>query len=155
MDSSHLREHVVGPILEHIGLWSQAAENLVLGTAAQESHMGEYLVQLGNGPALGIYQIEPATHDDIYRSYLNYKPPLRSKVTSLLTKELTKKHNLVFNLAYSTAICRVIYYRVPASLPDSGDVHGLAEYWKKYYNTVSGAGTVQEFIENYNKYVKE
>jgi len=25
--------------------------------------------------------------------------------------------------------------------------------WKKYYNTPLGAGTVEEFIENYKKYV--
>ena len=152
METSHLREYVIRPTLEYLGLWSESAENLLLGTAAQESHMGKYLVQLG-GPALGIYQIEPATHTDVYESYLKYKQELKNKVESLLTTALFKEQNLIFNLAYSSAICRVIYYRKPASLPDADDVEGLAQYWKKHYNTVLGAGTVGEFIANYNHYV--
>ena len=51
-------------------LVSQEAENLLMGTAAQESALGEYIRQLGNGPALGIFQMEPETFDDIVRNYL-------------------------------------------------------------------------------------
>ena len=62
MNAKDLREDVVRPVLKVMDKWSEAAENLVLGTAAKESAMGQDLRQRGGGPALGIYQMEPATH---------------------------------------------------------------------------------------------
>ena len=53
IDADHLRREIVAPALRHIGMWSEAAENLLLGTAAVESRMGTYLRQIG-GPALGM-----------------------------------------------------------------------------------------------------
>lgn len=66
INCEQLRLYVIRPTLEKIELWSEAAENLLLGTTAQESHMGTYIKQVGKGPALGIYQMEPATHKDIW-----------------------------------------------------------------------------------------
>jgi len=40
-------------------------------------------------------------------------------------------------------------------LPNAEDIEGLAHYWKKYYNTVYGSGKVEEFVNNYKKYVKD
>ena len=48
LDLQQLRVDIVRRSLTHIGLWSQAAENLVLGTALTESR-ARYLRQLGTG----------------------------------------------------------------------------------------------------------
>jgi hypothetical protein len=156
-----LRELVVRPTLQHLRLWSPAAEDLILGTAAQESAMGTYLAQL-NGPALGIYQMEPATHDDIWNNFLHYKDILADNVQDLLTGSSTSEASFLFdgsneligNLYYATAMCRIHYLRVPEMLPVHKDIKGYAAYWKKYYNTELGEGTEEEFIANYKKYVK-
>ena len=58
LDASHLREVVIKPALPEIELWSPAAEELVLGTAIVESRLS-FIKQLGSGPALGLWQIEP------------------------------------------------------------------------------------------------
>lgn len=58
-----------------LGLWSQAAEDLLLGTAIQESGL-VHVRQVG-GPALGYWQMEPATHDDIWASFVQHRPELR------------------------------------------------------------------------------
>ena len=42
-----------------IDLYSPEVVELLMGTCAQESTMGKYRKQLGNGPALGIFQMEP------------------------------------------------------------------------------------------------
>ncbi len=152
-----LQLHVIRPTLQEIGLWSEAAENLLLGTAAQESHMGRYLTQV-RGPALGIYQIEPATHRDIWQSFLKYHARLREKVEQLLSPlnsldESHKDQALIHNLAYSTAIARILYYRISKPLPSANDINGLAAYWKKYYNTPLGKGKVEEFVMNYQEQV--
>lgn len=70
---AHLRDLIIRPTLVEMGHYSPAAEALLLGTAAHESHGGRYLSQI-RGPARGIYQMEPATHDDLWRHYL---PPRR------------------------------------------------------------------------------
>ena len=72
MDAFQLRTEIVKPALEAIGYYSPAAEALIMGTAAQESHL-KYVKQLGDGPALGLFQMEPATHDDIWANYLRFR----------------------------------------------------------------------------------
>jgi hypothetical protein len=152
ISASELQQHVIRPTLQAISLWSDAAEYLLLGTAAQESQLGYYLTQI-HGPALGIYQIEPATHADVWQNYLEYQPYLAEKVQTLLSPFNTqdKDQALITNLAYSTAIARIIYYRVPQPLPAAYDLPGLAAYWKQYYNTPAGQGTVEEFMANYKE----
>lgn len=149
-----LRLYVVRPTLQAINLWSEAAENLLLGTAAQESQLGRYLTQM-RGPALGIYQIEPATHLDVWNNFLHNNATLCEKTLELLSPHNAKNKDpaLITNLAYSTAIARTIYYRAPKTLPAANDIEGLAAYWKKYYNTPLGKGKTTEFISNYEEFV--
>lgn len=144
-----LRHYIIRPTLQHLQLWTKAAENLLLGTAAQESELGTYLHQL-NGPALGIYQIEPATHDDIWQHYLDYRRPLAQRVLALGN---AREEQLIANLNYATAIARLVYLRAPQALPAHNDLDGLAHYYKRYYNTPKGKATPQQFIENYQRWV--
>ena len=148
MDASQFRVEVVRPVLVHLSLHSAAAENLLVGTALHESGGLRWLRQLGGGPAFGIYQIEPSTHDDIWRNYLRFRPRLNDRVARLAANEPTRPEQLITNLAYATAIARVHYLRVPAPLPDADDLGGLARYWKRHFNTPKGAGTVAGFIES-------
>lgn len=155
MNPLHLRDYVVRPVLKHLGLYSVAAENLLIGTAFQESAGGTYLKQLGSGPACGIYQIEPATHDDCWDNYLRYRNELKRTIERLMTAE-DWQSQLISNLSYSTAMARIVYLRKPEALPaDPNDVHALAAYWKKHYNTFQGKGTVEEFVRNFPKTILE
>ncbi|BCE02925.1 hypothetical protein [Marinicellulosiphila megalodicopiae] len=155
MNLKQLKDEVIIPTLDFLDLNSESAVNLLIGTVCAESAGGKDLKQLGGGPALGIYQMEPATHDDIFKNYLAYKPELMSKVLCLsivMGEGFTEGHRqLVFNLVYATAMARIHYLRVKESLPRSTNVIALAEYWKKYYNTHKGAGTVDHFIESYQR----
>lgn len=149
MDLEQLRELVIRPTLKHIELWSPAAENLVLGTALVESK-AEYLAQI-RGPALGLWQMEPATHDDIWDNYLRYKRDLAILVEELTTPAAITHGaaELVGNLYYGAAMCRVLYRRVTAPLPNERDADGLARYWKQFYNTERGAGTVDKALPRF------
>jgi hypothetical protein len=146
-----LRELIVRPVLIDLGWWSQPAEDLVMGTAAQESRL-RYLRQLPNGPALGIWQMEPATHDRHWHMYITPRQSLRARImdTCRLAEPVAgipSATTLLFNLRYGAAMCRLHYRRVPAPLPE--DLAGQAAYWKDYYNTADGAGTVAEYVANY------
>lgn len=144
-----LRELIIAPVLKTLGLYSKEAEDLIFGTACVESGCGEYIAQLGGGPAKGIYQMEPATAKDIYANFLKYKPDLQAKLDALRCEGLTLEENLVGNLYFATAMCRIHYLRQPGAIPS--DLEGLAEYWKKYYNTPLGKGTVNKFVEAYRR----
>lgn len=152
IDSTHLLKHVVRPVLRHLGLGGGRAEALVLGTAAQESKCGLWLVQLNNGPAQGIYQMEPATHDDLWNNYIQHRPQLAAKVNYYRCRwgNGLGAEEMVGNIYYATAMCRIHYLRVPEALPH--DLVGQAEYWKKYWNTHLGAGTVEEYLSNWRQF---
>jgi len=150
--AEQLRLYVISPTLERIGWWSESAEELLLGTAAQESGLGRYFHQV-NGPALGIYQMEPETHDDVWHNYLRYQEDLAKAVQSFLSPNFTGLEQLTWNLAYSTAVARAQYLRFSEPLPHYLDLSGLAAYWKKYWNSPEGKGRVEEFVVNYGNLV--
>lgn len=146
----HLREYIIRPVLKSLGLYSLQAEELLVLTAAQESRLGYYLHQEGGGPALGIYQMEPATHDDIWTHYLAFNRSLGDSIRVYGSDA----QSMVGNLYYATAMARAHYRRVKEGLPAADDIQGLARYWKEYFNTPSGKGTEAECIRNYRELVK-
>ena len=50
---------------------------------------------------------------------------------------------------YSGLAARLYLLKIPAPIPSS--LKDQAEYWKRYYNTRSGAGTAQKFIDDVNE----
>jgi len=124
----------------------QSAIDLLLGTAAQESSFGTYLRQVG-GPALGVFQMEPAT----FRSTREWG---REKFPSLriwnqypaITPDM-----LEFDLKIAIVFARLNYLSKPDSIPES--LQGQAAYWKRYWNTYLGKGTIEQYVKNWNRYV--
>ena len=88
---------------------------------------------------------------------MEYKPELHDNISDLLTTEpqmdAAESEQMVWNLAYATAMARVKYYRDSEPLPDASDIPALAAYWKRVFNTPLGKGTEEEFINNYNRFV--
>jgi hypothetical protein len=141
-----LKEYVIIPALQLMGekYSTDVAVQLLLATAAQESHMGEYLHQL-NGPALGVYQMEPATFVDTLTRATNIISAIYPNAPS---------ERLIYDLRYATVIARAKYYLDPHPLPQANDVSGLWEIYKRVWNTNLGAATQQQFMGNYAKYVE-
>lgn len=151
IDLSQLREHIIRPTLHHLGLYSVEAEELVFLTGLHESRY-KYIKQI-RGPALGFWQMEPVTHDDIWKRYLLYKSHLRERLMLLVSRRNhleVAPQEMIGNIAYGCAMCRIHYLRVPKPLPNT--LKGMADYWKTYYNTVHGKGTVEQFIHLAEKY---
>ena len=91
-----MRSMVIRPSLKKLGLHSTSGEELVPGTAIIESGL-TYLKQHGDGPALGLWQIEPPTHEDLYTNFLNYRPELGSILMELRAPNLSMGENLATN----------------------------------------------------------
>ncbi|MBF0400744.1 MAG: hypothetical protein HQL90_08250 [Magnetococcales bacterium] len=141
-----LRDLVIRPTLQRLGLLSDAAEELVLGTAIQESSL-HYLQQLDGGPARGLWQMERATHDDIWQNFLHFRTKLGLNVLGPYTRP--DHTRLVWDLAYACAMCRIAYLRCPEPLPHAGDIEAQAAYWKAWYNTPLGKGSTQQYITSW------
>lgn len=145
-----IRDHVIIPALSKIGHAEPAAVRLVIGTGLIESNY-QYLAQQG-GPALGFWQMEPETCQDIWDSYLTYQPAMRTNILSLLALYGDKFEQLSWNLQYAAAMCRIKYLRAPQVLPHVDDLEGLAQYWKLIYNSPLGAGDPAMFIQRATAY---
>ncbi|BAU37393.1 hypothetical protein APT_00311 [Acetobacter pasteurianus NBRC 101655] len=134
---SVIKHLTILPALEAINLGGEAAVNLVTGTGLVES--GFVHDRQINGPALGWFQIEPRTHDDIWLNFLHYRSDLANRILSVsgLTG-IPEAENLLQNKAYSVCMCRVQYLRTPEPLPSATDAAALSAYHKQHYNTVLG-----------------
>ena len=154
--AKELRLLVIRPTLKHLDLWSPTAENLLLGTAAQESGLG-YFLQTKNQRALGIYQITPRMHRLIWDKFLAHQPELASKVRGLASQREFLLHphaELATNLAYATAVAMMVYLRAGRTLPKdcSNDPQKLGHCWRRTFHS-HPQGTVAEFVSHYNHLV--
>jgi len=144
-------KELIEDTIKRLDLYKPEVVELLLGTCAQESAFGKYRRQLGGGPALGIFQCEPATFNDIIENFLVYKSELMAKIIKISGVSRLNAKELIENDILATCIARVHYLRRKEAIPK--DLEGQARYWKQYYNTPKGKGTVEEYIRNYKKYV--
>jgi len=142
----------VTDVLELAGLHSPKAVRLLVGTAAVESGLGTYLRQMNEGPALGVFQMEPATEEDIWSNFLAYRQALREALVAVTGVVRPDALHLRLNLIYQILMARVHYLRVAAPIPDVVDPAALGAYWKDYYNTRAGRGHVAHFVAAWDRH---
>lgn len=100
--------------------------------------------------------MEKATHDDIWNSWVIYQPSaLRETLMSIAGVKygppaVTTMH---WNLLYAAAMCTLHYRRVKAPLPPEDDAPAMAGYWKQWYNTPKGAGTIEKALPYFREAV--
>lgn len=112
---------------------------LVFGTGMVESHYNR-ITQIGGGPALSFWAIEPATHK-LVKAFLNH--PMREKLKERILAAsylqiLPPDEVLLCNMRYAILICRLVYASINVPLPAANDAKALSEYHKKWYNTRKG-----------------
>lgn len=150
--------HIVRPALAYIELEDLAGTRLVIGTGGKESGY-LYAAQLEDGPALSWWQMEPATHLDIWTNMLAFPKfhRLADRLRGLAhwPTGMPPSSSLLVYPMYAAAMCRVQYYRSPKALPKAWDVTGMAKYWKQIYNTVLGAGTVAQALPHFTRACEE
>jgi len=163
-NESQLRLLIIRPTLLVLGLHSPEAEELMIGTCAHESLGGTYLKQV-SGIALGAWQMEPSTHNDIWKSYLPNQTFIVNKLIdycklrdSLGRDALTglsrpDPNMMIYHLRYACAMARIHYHRKPEPIPKDLDAQAL--YYKLYWNTKLGKATPEQYIEHYLAFVGE
>ena len=156
INQQQLRELVIRPELKRLNPeipYNEHAVELLMMTQAHESNGGYFLKQ-EQGPALGPYQMEPATHRDTHDNFLYY----RNNLGMLVHGERVRTcYDMVTDLRYATAMARVHYFRDSEPLPtgdlsDERTIWELAMYAKRVWNTEAGKATVQDYYDKYLKY---
>ncbi len=142
---------VIRPAITRLGLWSEAAETLLLMTAAHESAGWKHVRQHPSGPGVSFYQIEPGTLEDFHKNWLSYRPQWRDKLIAMGAHR-PQPDRLVFDAAYATTMARLLYYRDDKPLPAAGDLDGLAAYAKRVWNTSRGKATAEKYRADYERY---
>lgn len=138
--------------LRKVNLYSEGLTVLLMGTAATESEFGLVNKQNNGGPARGIFQMEPVTHDGIWSAYLKFRPDLARAIEAEIPAGMTRLQALEESVPYQAIMAGVLYQWRAKSFPASGDVAGLASTWKRYWNTPKGKGTEAKFVEKFNEY---
>lgn len=131
--------------------FSQDAVDLLVMIACHESQL-RFTKQI-RGPALGLFQMEPETHDDIWKNFITKN----QKREFAVAKFLPSRHSLYENTAellqtdvrYATVMARVFFQRFREPIPTT-DL-GKAEYAKKYWNTELGKATVRDYLTAYQR----
>lgn len=126
---------------------SPAAIKLLTMIAAHESHF-EHRVQIGGGPALSYYQIERETLDDLYTSYLSFRPSAQDMLDGFMLGD-DRYAELRDNDRYATCVARLQLWRKPEPLPSFEDDEGLADYAKEHWNTQEGAATPEKYLNDF------
>ena len=152
--NKHQLRTLIREVLKEVDLYSESAEELLMLTAAVESELGSYIEQVGTTKGgKGIFQLEMATCKDIYNNWLRFKDDHFIWRVSMYDGTGDLETNLKGNLPFQIVRARLHYMRVREALPDAHDIEGLAHYWKQFFNTHKGKGTIEKALEAYEVYV--
>ena len=105
---------------------------------------------LGNNIRSAIQHDFHTTHEDVWR-YL--RRPENEELGNIILTFVSQADDksLIGNLHYATAIARIKYWMRPEPLPETVEQHAI--YWKTHYNSGSGAGTPQEYVNSYERFI--
>ena len=147
-NAKQFRELIVDPVLKGMDAWTAQAADLLVMTMAHESNGGQFLKQLGKGPALGMFQMEKRSFDDLWSRCVATKPGVMQNIMAICNLgKPPQAEEMEGNLYLATAMARVYYKQVFAAIPN--DLVEMSNYAKQYWNTSKGAATPQDYLRAY------
>ena len=117
------------------------AVRLLLMIAAHESRGFVCCKQLNGGPALGLFQMEPATFDFVmgYLKRTNKFPGINRNLPF---------ERLLIDVEFAAAMARVYLWTEPTGLPGADDLEELAQYASDFWNR-GGDGEPHEYFDDF------
>lgn len=147
MRKDQLTELVIIPTLKEIPVgFSDEAVMAAQMVIAHESMCGECIAQT-RGPALGIIQMEPTTHDDVWKHGDSIKKNARTlKITGFFSKAHPPAERLIYDLRYNIFMLRQKLFMAPGALP--GNAKDMSVYLKKHWNG-DGKATPKKYYDDF------
>jgi hypothetical protein len=120
-------------------------QHQMLETACTETRLGTYPDSHPEKLGVGLCQHDQIGLDDIQqegeaRHFKIVKEKFGYDIPSIVLKDLA------YDPLLSLICCRLSYKRIPARIP--AILIERAVYWKRYYNTESGKGTIEHYLES-------
>lgn len=144
MNRDQLTELVIIPTLKDIpNGYSKEAVLAIQMIIAHESNQGYYLAQT-KGPALGVIQMEPFTHEQTWL----HGDSIKRNAEALGIKQDAGR--LVYDLRYNVFMARQKLFMAPGALPNN-EVE-MASYLKKHWNG-PGKATPEKYLNDYKGWV--
>lgn len=128
---------LVGRTLHEMHAWSLPAHEAIMMIVAHESHGGTYINQV-KGPALGVIQMEPATHDSLWMH------ADRIKHNAAQCGVVKNANALEWDLKYNIFMARSMLLTDPNPIP--ADRVQLSAYLKDFYNTAGGKAKPDDYL---------
>jgi hypothetical protein len=122
------------------GLHSDHCVELLAMICAHESLGGKHRRQIGSGIALGIFQIEPITHNSVWDN----SDTIRARAARFGIKEDVA--NLEYSDRYSIWVARHYLAMDKSPLPKTPEA--MADYCKSYWNR-TGKATPEKYLNDY------
>ena len=131
----------IAEALLDFGLHSDHAVELMLMIAAHESLGFKFRRQIGGGPALGVFQMEPPTHDDIWRRSRSIQRNAKRAGFTQNARRLTDDDR------YAVFMARHRLMLDPRPIPTA--LQAMADWCKREWNG-DGKATPEEYLRDYN-----
>lgn len=127
------------------------AYKLIAETIACETLMGTYRNSVQYNYGLGLSQFDKSGFLHVKN---NTKKIHKEKILNLWNIDIDKVEyrELAYSPLLSVIFCRLYYLLIPSKIPETLELR--AQYWKRYYNSLLGKGTVQGYIDK-SKYIYE
>lgn len=126
------------------------AEKLILETAKVETGLGT-LKDRTRLAGMGLTQFDNKPFYDIKNRSKRFK----NKIKNELGIDISMVHweHLRYNPFLSFLFTRLFYLTIREKIPNT--LKERAKYWKKYYNTYLGKGTIEHYIESNQESIKQ
>lgn len=154
MNKKQLEELVVTPTLKEIPKgYSDEAVMAIMMIIAHESLRGRFLKQV-NGRALGVIQMEPATHDSVWKfGDTVWDNALKLGIVTAHeynTKQHPKAERLLYDLRYNVFMARQRLFMKREKLPKSPGK--LSIYLKEHWNSMHGAANDYSYLNDFKRW---
>lgn len=121
---------------------NNTATDMLLETAAVETHSGELEDRHSLRAGVGVFQMDRIAFRDV-QDRVRDEDVRMVGVNFGIDLRVVQYEFLAFSPLLAAVYCRLFYKLVPESFPC--DIFGRACYWKMHYNK-TGAGTVDHFL---------
>ncbi|MCJ8292903.1 MAG: hypothetical protein MJK15_00720 [Colwellia sp.] len=155
MNKDQIVELVIRPTLKAIpkGYTDESVLAITM-IIAHESKRGEYIKQAGTGPALGLIQMEPRTHDSTWK----FGDSIRKNALKLgiITQyqydrfEHPPAERLIYDTRYNVFMARQRLFMKKGALPK--DVKNMSKYLKQHWNSAGGAADNYSYSDDYARW---
>ena len=139
---SHLDDHIE-KVVGVLG-GGEPAKRLLKETAASETDYGLAIDKSWN-VGVGIMQFDPIGFEDVKeRISPHFKDIVQREFGVIVYR--TDLSDLRHSPLLSVIFARLKYKLVPSAIPNS--IQGRAHYWKRWYNSYAGAGTIEHYLDS-------